>query len=134
MLCSVTCAVPPVRRASARKPACPSSPTSKRASLPPARLRTAAASSSSGGGRSLSPRTSTHTHTHTHTTLTPFDNFSVNFKIYPAPLQFKDHLKKSEAVSEFAKSKTIAEQRRFLPVYSVREELLQVSTFFFTFW
>lgn len=41
-------------------------------------------------------------------------------------LQFKDHLKKAEAVSEFAKSKTIAEQRRFLPVYGVREEMLQV--------
>lgn len=40
--------------------------------------------------------------------------------------QFKDHLKKAEAVSEFAKSKTIAEQRRFLPVYGVREEMLQV--------
>lgn len=47
---------------------------------------------------------------------------------YPSSqTQFKDHLKKSEAVSEFAKSKTIAEQRRFLPVYQVREELLQVS-------
>ena len=41
--------------------------------------------------------------------------------------QFKSHLnKKSEAVSEFSKTKTIAEQRRFLPVYSVREELMQV--------
>jgi hypothetical protein len=42
-------------------------------------------------------------------------------------LQFKDHLKKAEAVSEFAKNKTIAEQRRFLPVYGVREEMLQVG-------
>ena len=47
------------------------------------------------------------------------------FFILPSP-QFKDHLKKAEAVSEFAKTKTIAEQRRFLPVYQVREELLQV--------
>ena len=31
-----------------------------------------------------------------------------------------------QAQSEFAKSKTMAEQRRFLPVYGVREELLQV--------
>ena len=49
----------------------------------------------------------------------------------PAPpwprSQFKDHLKKAEAVSEFAKSKSIAEQRRFLPVYSVREEMMQVG-------
>lgn len=31
-----------------------------------------------------------------------------------------------QAQSEFAKNKSIAEQRRFLPVYTVREELLQV--------
>ena len=44
---------------------------------------------------------------------------------YRGKSQFKTHLKKSEAASEFAKTKTIAEQRRFLPVYGVREELLQ---------
>jgi pre-mRNA-splicing factor ATP-dependent RNA helicase DHX38/PRP16 len=31
-----------------------------------------------------------------------------------------------QAASEFARTKTIAEQRRFLPVFEVREELLQV--------
>ena len=30
-------------------------------------------------------------------------------------------------MSDFAKNKTIAEQRRFLPVYGVREEMLQVG-------
>lgn len=46
---------------------------------------------------------------------------------YKAKSQFQMHLKKkSQAVSEFAKTKTIAEQRKFLPVYSVREELLQM--------
>jgi len=40
--------------------------------------------------------------------------------------QFKSHMKKSEAVSEFAKSKTMAEQRKYLPVYSVRDEMMQV--------
>ncbi|KAJ9709800.1 hypothetical protein PVL29_001318 [Vitis rotundifolia] len=40
--------------------------------------------------------------------------------------KFAQHLKKDEAVSEFAKSKTLAEQRQYLPIYSVREELLQV--------
>ena len=41
--------------------------------------------------------------------------------------QFKSHLKKkTDAASEFSKTKTIAEQRRFLPVFSVREELMQV--------
>lgn len=34
--------------------------------------------------------------------------------------------KKQEAVSEFAKSKTIKEQREFLPVFSVRDELMNV--------
>ncbi|XP_047153751.1 pre-mRNA-splicing factor ATP-dependent RNA helicase DEAH7 [Vigna umbellata] len=40
--------------------------------------------------------------------------------------KFSQHLKKDEAVSDFAKSKTIAEQRQYLPIFSVREELLQV--------
>ena len=31
-----------------------------------------------------------------------------------------------QAVSDFAKSKTLQEQRRFLPVYDCRDELLQV--------
>ena len=34
--------------------------------------------------------------------------------------------KKNEAVSEFAKSKTLKEQREYLPIYSVKEELLTV--------
>lgn len=44
-----------------------------------------------------------------------------------AKSQFKSHLKKSEAASEFSRTKTIAQQRRALPVYTVRDELLQVS-------
>ena len=41
--------------------------------------------------------------------------------------KFAEHMKqKSQAVSEFAKSKSIKEQREFLPVYGVRDELLQV--------
>ncbi|KAK9019902.1 hypothetical protein V6N11_054408 [Hibiscus sabdariffa] len=39
--------------------------------------------------------------------------------------KFSQHLK-GEAVSEFAMSKSIAEQRQYLPIYSVRDELLQV--------
>ncbi|KAK8591744.1 hypothetical protein V6N13_031776 [Hibiscus sabdariffa] len=38
----------------------------------------------------------------------------------------EQHLKKGEAVSEFSMSKSIAEQRQYLPIYSVRDELLQV--------
>jgi pre-mRNA-splicing factor ATP-dependent RNA helicase DHX38/PRP16 len=46
---------------------------------------------------------------------------------YKGDSQFASHLKdKSDAVSAFAKNKTIKEQREFLPVFSVREELLQV--------
>lgn len=41
--------------------------------------------------------------------------------------QFKSHLKKSEAASEFSRTKTIAQQRKSLPVYGVREELMQVG-------
>ncbi|XP_059657311.1 pre-mRNA-splicing factor ATP-dependent RNA helicase DEAH7-like [Cornus florida] len=40
--------------------------------------------------------------------------------------KFAQHVKKGEAVSDFAKSKTLAQQRQYLPIYSVRDELLQV--------
>ncbi|OZJ04171.1 hypothetical protein BZG36_02176 [Bifiguratus adelaidae] len=40
--------------------------------------------------------------------------------------QFASHLKTSEAASNFSRSKTIREQREFLPVYSVREEVLRI--------
>lgn len=42
-------------------------------------------------------------------------------------------MKKGEAVSEFAKSKTLAQQRQYLPIYSVRDELLQVIIIFLLF-
>lgn len=45
-----------------------------------------------------------------------------------ADSQFLSHLKKkTEAASEFSRTKTIAQQRRSLPVYQVREDLLQVG-------
>ncbi|XP_056168312.1 pre-mRNA-splicing factor ATP-dependent RNA helicase DEAH7-like isoform X2 [Syzygium oleosum] len=40
--------------------------------------------------------------------------------------KFAQHMKMGEAVSKFAKSKTITQQRQYLPIYSVRDELLQV--------
>ncbi|GAB5360696.1 hypothetical protein AAMO2058_000649300 [Amorphochlora amoebiformis] len=41
--------------------------------------------------------------------------------------QFADHMKgKTQAASEFAKTKTIKQQREFLPIYTVRDELLQI--------
>ncbi|XP_062584815.1 pre-mRNA-splicing factor ATP-dependent RNA helicase PRP16-like [Saccostrea cucullata] len=46
---------------------------------------------------------------------------------YKADHKFADLLKeKTEAVSDFAKRKTIADQRRYLPIYAVRNELLNV--------
>ncbi|KAJ8439157.1 hypothetical protein Cgig2_027083 [Carnegiea gigantea] len=40
--------------------------------------------------------------------------------------KFAQHLKKDGAVSDFAKKKPIPQQRQCLPIYSVRDELLQV--------
>ncbi|PON82823.1 DNA helicase, ATP-dependent [Trema orientale] len=40
--------------------------------------------------------------------------------------KFAQHLKKGEAVSDFAKTKTIAQQRQYLPIYSERDALLHV--------
>lgn len=43
--------------------------------------------------------------------------------------KFAQHLKKDEAVSDFAKTKTLAQQRQYLPIFSIRDELLQVTFF-----
>lgn len=51
------------------------------------------------------------------------DDGEVDFK---EDAKFAQHLKKDEAVSDFAKSKTLSQQRQYLPIYSVRDELLQV--------
>ncbi|KAL6511543.1 hypothetical protein OROGR_021140 [Orobanche gracilis] len=40
--------------------------------------------------------------------------------------KYSQQQKREEAVSDFAKSKTLAQQRQYLPIFSVREELLQV--------
>ncbi|XBI28531.1 hypothetical protein VPH35_052736 [Triticum aestivum] len=42
-------------------------------------------------------------------------------------LKFSQHLKeKAEAVSDFAKSKSLSQQRQYLPIYTVRDDLLRV--------
>ncbi|CAM0947729.1 unnamed protein product [Alopecurus aequalis] len=42
-------------------------------------------------------------------------------------LKFSQHLKaKAEAVSDFAKSKSLSQQRQYLPIYSARDDLLEV--------
>src|SRR5689334_22886026 len=44
--------------------------------------------------------------------------------------KFGSHMKeKGEAASDFSKSKSIIEQRQYLPIFSVRDELLQVFHF-----
>lgn len=47
---------------------------------------------------------------------------------YRKDSKFSEHLKemKKEGQSEFSKSKSMAEQRQYLPIYTVREELLNV--------
>jgi pre-mRNA-splicing factor ATP-dependent RNA helicase DHX38/PRP16 len=45
---------------------------------------------------------------------------------YKKSLGFATHLKKAEGASEFSRQKTIREQREYLPIFSVRQELLQV--------
>ncbi|KFK24397.1 hypothetical protein AALP_AAs42641U000100, partial [Arabis alpina] len=52
------------------------------------------------------------------------DDGEVDFK---GEAKFAQHMKKKgEAVTEFSMSKTVAEQRQYLPIFSVRDELLQV--------
>nr|XP_022912111.1 pre-mRNA-splicing factor ATP-dependent RNA helicase PRP16-like [Onthophagus taurus] len=45
---------------------------------------------------------------------------------YKTDQKFAEHMTKTEAVSEFSRKKTISEQRRYLPVFAVRQELLNV--------
>ncbi|KFK28505.1 hypothetical protein AALP_AA7G005000 [Arabis alpina] len=53
------------------------------------------------------------------------DDGEVDFK---GEAKFAKHMKnKGEAVSEFSMSKTVAEQRQYLSIFSVRDELLQVD-------
>jgi pre-mRNA-splicing factor ATP-dependent RNA helicase DHX38/PRP16 len=40
--------------------------------------------------------------------------------------KFSDHMKKSQGQSDFSKSKSLQEQRQFLPAFAVRDDLLQV--------
>ena len=42
---------------------------------------------------------------------------------YKSDQQFSDHIKDNQAVSVFAKTKTIKQQREFLPIFAVRERV-----------
>ncbi|CAG8609438.1 28691_t:CDS:10, partial [Dentiscutata erythropus] len=57
---------------------------------------------------------------------TPPQNSDGELEIPKGDSQFASHLKASEAVSSFARSKTLREQREFLPAFAVREELLRI--------
>ncbi|KAB0795763.1 hypothetical protein PPYR_09824 [Photinus pyralis] len=45
---------------------------------------------------------------------------------YKTDQKFADHMTKTESSSEFARKKSFLEQRRYLPVFAVRQELLNV--------
>lgn len=45
---------------------------------------------------------------------------------YQGNSKFGQHLKKSEGASNFSQSKTLKEQREFLPAFAVREDLLRI--------
>ncbi len=45
---------------------------------------------------------------------------------YKSGSKFAEHLKKSDGASDFSKSKTLREQREYLPAFAVRERLMQV--------
>ncbi|XP_055354358.1 pre-mRNA-splicing factor ATP-dependent RNA helicase PRP16-like [Paramacrobiotus metropolitanus] len=55
------------------------------------------------------------------------DEKEADEKDYRTEHKFADHMQeKNEAVSHFAKTKTISQQRQYLPIFAVREELLNI--------
>lgn len=49
---------------------------------------------------------------------------------YKTEQKFADHMKDTPAASsEFAKRKTISQQRQYLPVFAVRQEVCKISDF-----
>ncbi len=42
---------------------------------------------------------------------------------YKTDQKFSEHMTKQEAVSDFAKKKSFKQQRQFLPVFAIREEV-----------
>ena len=45
---------------------------------------------------------------------------------YKTDRKFADHMKDTNAVSNFSKTKSMAEQRRFLPAFAVRNEVMNI--------
>lgn len=48
----------------------------------------------------------------------------VDDKNYKADSQFSTHLQKSEGQSAFARTRTLKQQREYLPAFAVREQLM----------
>lgn len=54
---------------------------------------------------------------------------------YKTDQKFADHMQETaEASSEFAKKKTILQQRRYLPVFAVRQEVSFTAQFLHVLW
>lgn len=45
---------------------------------------------------------------------------------YKTDQKFAEHMKSTEAASDFARKKTFLEQRQYLPVFAARQELMNV--------
>lgn len=56
-----------------------------------------------------------------------------NHKDYKVESRYADHMadEENEKASEFAKKKSITQQRQYLPVFAAREELLKVRSPFY---
>jgi pre-mRNA-splicing factor ATP-dependent RNA helicase DHX38/PRP16 len=56
--------------------------------------------------------------------LTNLEGKAVDETNYKADSQFSTHLAKTEGQSVFAKTRTLKQQREYLPAFAVREELM----------
>lgn len=55
------------------------------------------------------------------------------FLQYRAEQKFAEHMKeKTEARSEFAKKKSLLEQRQYLPIFAVRQQLLNIIRYLYS--
>lgn len=59
------------------------------------------------------------------TSLTGKGNKEGEEENYKAGSQFASHMKKSEGASTFSRTRTLKEQREYLPAFAVREELMK---------
>lgn len=60
----------------------------------------------------------------THKLIMAAEGKAVDENNYKADSQFSSHLQKSEGQSTFARTRTLREQREYLPAFAVREQLM----------